>query len=220
MKYMKVRLTFTDDVLGTAPADPELFKTYVANHAPNEQKKMEEIAALMGRTGDPEDNEEQEKEEQSVKGLTVFPRGDNGEPIFLDYQIRGMFKDACGFLRRVSSTRSAKLKAYKKEVDGLILIEERKIPIVFDGTIGLCERPLRAQTMQGERVALAISESIPAGATIEFTVKCYVDSDMALVCEWLDYGTDHGMGQWRNSGKGRFTWEKLWEGNDVTECAV
>lgn len=27
--------------------------------------------------------------------------------------------------------------------------------------------------------------------------------------EWLDYGKLRGLGQWRNSGKGRFTYEIL-----------
>ena len=30
-----------------------------------------------------------------------------------------------------------------------------------------------------------------------------------LVREWLDFGCFNGLGQWRNSGKGRFTWEEL-----------
>ena len=35
--------------------------------------------------------------------------------------------------------------------------------------------------------------------------------DEALVREWLDYGAYSGIGQWRNSGKGRFTWEEIAE---------
>jgi hypothetical protein len=27
--------------------------------------------------------------------------------------------------------------------------------------------------------------------------------------EWLDYGCLRGLGQWRNSGKGRFFWERI-----------
>lgn len=83
--------------------------------------------------------------------------------------------------------------------------------IILAGDIGDCQRPLRAQTMQGERVTLANSETIPAGSTLEFTVVCFDDKDMKLVCEWLDYGVWRGLGQWRNSGKGKFTWEKLSE---------
>ncbi len=31
----------------------------------------------------------------------------------------------------------------------------------------------------------------------------------SLVREWLTYGRLRGLGQWRNSGKGRFTFEEL-----------
>ena len=72
-----------------------------------------------------------------------------------------------------------------------------------------CQRPLRASTPQGERVSIAISESIAAGAQVEFTIQCFVEDDIDLVREWLDYGRFNGIGQWRNSGKGRFTWEEI-----------
>lgn len=63
--------------------------------------------------------------------------------------------------------------------------------------------------MQGERVTLANSEAIPAGATIELTIQCMLDKHEPAVIEWLDYGKFGGIGQWRNSGKGRFEYELL-----------
>jgi hypothetical protein len=61
----------------------------------------------------------------------------------------------------------------------------------------------------GERVALACSEQIPEGAKIAFDVTLYNDEDVDLLAEWMAYGKDHGMGQWRNSGKGRFLVEEF-----------
>ena len=101
------------------------------------------------------------------------------------------------------------MKAFKKEIDGLVHVRPRAIPIVFEGEIGNCQRPLRAETAQGARVALANSESIPAGATAEFEVIMLNDKDEELVREWLDFGQWNGLGQWRNSGKGCFTWEEI-----------
>lgn len=141
--------------------------------------------------------------------MTVFPRNTEGKPIFWDYQIKGFFKDACGMLRKVPNSASSKIKAYKKEIDGLIFVKEREIPIIFDGEIGSCQRPLRAQTAQGERVALANSETVPAGSTIEFTIQLMCDTHEKAVREWLDYGVYRGIGQWRNSGKGKYEWEEL-----------
>ena len=71
------------------------------------------------------------------------------------------------------------------------------------------QRPLRAQTMQGERVTLAMSEECPANSTISFTVLCLSPEHVAAVREWLNYGYLRGLGQWRNSGRGKFVWEEL-----------
>ena len=75
--------------------------------------------------------------------------------------------------------------------------------------IGVCERPLRASTPQCEVTAIAISEEISAGATLTFDIVLLSDDHEALVREWLDYGRLSGIGQWRNSGKGRFVWEEI-----------
>jgi hypothetical protein len=105
------------------------------------------------------------------------------------------------------------MRAYKKDIDGLIFVEPRRIvlrtPDGTDPTGTDCQRPLRAQTPMGERVALAHSEEAPAGTYIECTFSCMVDSDIALVREWLDYGKWKGMGQWRNGGYGKFRWEEI-----------
>ena len=194
MKELKVTLTFNEYILGTASANPEIHAEFIASKAPDAQKMEEEVANVGA-------------DEVFEKSLTVFPRGKEGEPILYDYQIKGFMKDACGMLKRVPGTESGKLKAYKKEIDGLIFVKEREIPIKTDKPITIMQRPLRAQTAQGERVALASSERIEAGATVTFTIMTLRDDLMPVVKEWLEYGALRGIGQWRNSGAGRFSWE-------------
>jgi hypothetical protein len=196
MKEMKVRVTLLEELLGTASNNKDIHSEFIASKAPDAKSREEEIEAIG-------------VDAEVEKSMTVFPKDENGKPFYYDYQWKGAFKDSAGMLRKVPKTKSSGLKAYKKEIDGLIFINERKIPINFDGEIGNCQRPLRAQTAQGERISLANSETIPAGATMEFTIKCLVDSDMEIVKEWLDYGKLRGLGQWRNSGKGRFDWEEI-----------
>lgn len=196
MKTMRVKITFIEELLGSASANPEIHKEFIASKAPDAQSMEEEVAAIG-------------VEEFVEKSMTVFPRNAEGQPVILDYQIRGFFKAACGFLRKVKDSKSKDLKAYKKEIDGLVFVKPRMIPINFSGEIGSCQRPLRAETAQGARVALANSESIPAGATAEFEIIMLNDSDEKLVREWLDFGQWNGLGQWRNAGKGSFTWEEL-----------
>ena len=201
MKKLKVRITFTEEILGTASGDPKLHEEFVASKAPNAQSMEEEVAALG-------------VDEVVRNGMTVFPRDDQGRPFLWDYQIKGFFKDACSMLSRCGGkdsngkkaevNESSKIKAYKKIIDGLIFVNPRRIPFIFDGQVGSCQRPLRAQTAQGERIAIANSETVPAGAYIDVEIVLLNSEYEAAVIEWLDYGALRGIGCWRNASKGRF----------------
>lgn len=201
MKELKVKLTFFEEVLGTASADPEIHAEFIASKAPDAPSREEEIASIG-------------VEEAIGKAMTVFPRNKNGQPILYDYQIKGFFKNAAKAMYAIGG--DSKLTSYKTKIDNLIFINERQILLQMpDGQgIGSCQRPLRGQTAQGERIALANSETCPAGTTIEFTIKILLDSLQKNVIEWLDYGELNGIGQWHNSGKGRFTYKIL---NDAGE---
>lgn len=193
MKEMKVRLTFTEEILGTASNDKEIHAEYIASKAPDAPSKEEEIEAI-GVEGVIE------------KSMTVFPRNAEGKPILFDYQIKGFFKNSAKAFNYVK-----KFPAYKTKIDNLVFIKERQIVLQLpEGEeIGNCQRPLRASTAQGERVALANSESCPIGTVIEFTIMVMLDELMNNVIEWLDYGKLSGIGQWHNSGKGRFEWKDI-----------
>ena len=195
MKEMKVRVTLLEDILGTLPGDPEIYKTYIASKAPDAATKEQEVADFG-------------TDQVYEKGVTVFAR-DNDKPFLYDYLIKGFFKNACSALRESTDYASNKLTSYKKKIDNLVFVFPRKIFFDYEGEITICERPLRAQTPQGERVAIVASETIPAGTSIEFTVKVIKDEMMKYVIEWLDYGCFNGLGQWHNSGKGRFEWQDI-----------
>lgn len=206
MKTIKVKLTTTEGMLGTSPFNEEIYRDFIGSKSPDAATVEEEVAALGA-------------DAVTEKGMTGFPRDEDGKPFIYDYQIKGFFKDACSMLNRVGGkdengkkkklNESSKLTAFKKIIDGMIFVSPRQIPINFTGEVQLCQRPLRAQTMQGERVALAISEEVPAGASITFDITVLDESHLPAIREWLDYGALRGLGQWRNSGKGRFTWEEL-----------
>lgn len=195
MKKLNIVLTLTEEILGTASSNAEIHSEFIASKAPDAKSRDEEIAAIGA-----------DKVEE--KTMTIFHRHED-KPILFDYQIKGFFKDACSSLTRVPGTKSKELKAYKKVIDGTIFVEPRMIHFEIPNgqEIGNCQRPLRAQTAQGERIALANSETIPAGTKIKFTVNLLDGKSEGVVLEWLEYGQLRGLGQWRNSGKGRFTFE-------------
>lgn len=196
---MKVRVTLIEDMLGTLPADPEIYRDFIASKAPDAMTREEETGVFG-------------EEPVAEKGITVFARDKEGNPFIYDYLIKGFFKNACSAMRDVTGSASSKVKAYKKKIDNLVFVSPRmiKLPIAADD-LGICERPLRASTAQGERVALASSEVVPAGTQFEFEVESLTKDMIELVCEWLDYGKYNGLGCWHNSGKGRFSWENITE---------
>lgn len=197
MGKVEVTLTFVTELLGTAPSDKEIYSSYIAAEAVaagqlNGHGLMEELDSL------PADD----------KGRTVFHRNAEGKPILFDYQIKGFMKESCGMQARFPNTLSKGLKAYKKLIDGMVFVWPRHIEIEMPAgaKIGTLERPLRAQTAQGERVALACSEMIPSGSKITFEIES-LNTDVIgkdMIKEWLNYGRMKGLGQWRNGSYGRF----------------
>lgn len=193
---MKVRITLTEEMLGTKAANKDVFADFIASKAPDGDRRREELETA---------------EHREEAGTTVFHRDQDGAPILWDYQIKGFFKDACGALRRADGTASKELKAYKSTIDGVIFPTPRKIRLCLPagGEVGICERPLRAETAQGPRVSVCRSETVPAGTTFEIEIAVMAKTLVPLVKEWLDYGALRGLGQWRNSGKGRFEWKEV-----------
>lgn len=216
MKRMHIMITFTEPILGTANNNENIHREFIASKAPDAISREEEVAAL-GVEGVEE------------KSMTVFSRNKDGQPIIWNYQIKGFFKEVCGSLQRSAkgefyAKESCKIKAYKKVIDCNIepagdKCMNRMIPIVIaqNTEIDDFQRPLRAQTAQGERIALANSERISERATAEFYVVT-PDAYVGAIYEWLECGYMHGLGQWRNAGHGRFTYEVL-EVEDIKSLA-
>jgi hypothetical protein len=97
------------------------------------------------------------------------------------------------------------------------------------------ERPLRAETMKGERVALARSQELPVGTQAVFAVDILTPDDKGKdedeeegddgkkkkvrrtnatitidhLFDCLHYGSLKGWGQWRGGGWGTIIWEQL-----------
>ena len=200
MKEIKLKITLLEDMLGTAAEDQETHENYVAIRSDDVNKMEEEVKTIPSK---------RKLNDVYTVPMTIFSRDNDGNPIMWDYQFKGLFKDACSMLKRIPGTKSSKIKAYKKDIDGLIFVKPRKVPIHLSGPMSTLQRPLRASTPQGERIALAKSETIPAGSTIELTVLLMADSYEEVLFEWLDYGKLRGIGQWRNAGYGRYTYEVL-----------
>ena len=201
MNTIKYRATFTEGLLATKPNDETVHETYVAakREAGAAKDELDAEARAVAEI------------ERLEKGRTVFHRDAEGRPIVWDYQIKGFLKDAIKALRRDPKSACAALKNYKGVIDGSVFVKPRQIVLQLpEGMrLGTCQRPLRAQTMQGERVALAQSEEAPAGTVIEFEVLTLAPGLEKALNECWKYAELRFMGAWRNSGKGTATIEEL-----------
>ena len=208
MQKLNITITTTESLLGSANANPEVYREFIASKSPSAEAAREEIESLPVET-------------QMEKATTVFPRDEKG--IFLwDYQLRGFLKEAIGVACELGEEVSKPLTkwTYKRAVDSLVFVNPRRIYAYRDGSIikvpdSSNTRPLRAATMQGDRVALASSEQLDAGVTFSAEIawlsgtnsksKIAINEDMIT---WaLNYGAMKGLGQWRGGGFGRFKWE-------------
>lgn len=196
LETLKVKLTFTEDLLGSWPADPEIFTRFVSSKAPSPWLQAEEQDSLPSRTME--------------TGLTVFPEDEKG--LFLyNYHLKGFLKEAGNTLKD-----GLGVKNLRSKIDNYVFIKPRKIYLTRNGQVvkepdDIFERPLRGQTPQGPRVTLVGSERVKAPIEIRFTVEVIENKEVTvdLIREILNYGDFKGIGQWRNGGWGSFQWEEV-----------
>lgn len=191
MKTIKVSAEFIEECLGTNASNPDVHREYIAGLAPDAPSTAEEVAAVGA-------------EAVERAGMTVFPKDEQGRVMMWDYMVKGMLKHAASALREVPNNPWAAIKNYKKHLTDLVFVKPRKIIFNAPVTVGNCQRPLIGQTPQGPRIALANSETIPAGTTFDFEILMLDERFEEKIKLLLDYGELMGLGQWRNSGKGRF----------------
>lgn len=202
---INVRINFIESILGSAPADPDIFTRFVSARAPSPWLQAEENDTIPERTQD--------------TGATVFHCDDKG--LFLyDYHIKGFLKEAGNVLK---NTDGIKIKNLRSKIDNYVFIRPRRIYLMRNGKPiqeedEILERPLRGMTARGERVSLVKSEVVHTPCYIECTVEVLQHKEVkpAVIRKLLGYGRYKGIGQWRNGGWGRFEWEEVKEIETMT----
>jgi hypothetical protein len=205
MNELQIKLVFTESLLGMCSGNPELHREYIASKSKDAAKLDEEMKDLSAS-------------EIVAKTSTVFPRHD-GWLFLWDYQIKGFIKEAIGVQVELGNIKGLSKWTYKRVIDSTVFIQPRRVVLynasgdpLFEPD-GMLQRPLRASTMQGDRVALASSEFVEAGASCHFTLKWLPSSNVKSAFYAIDedvlesalrYGELKGCGQWRNGGHGTF----------------
>lgn len=205
----RFKLTGITPILGSISMNKQIYTDFIRTRA---EKQKAPIDAQKNAEEDVDNVTEMDE-----KGITGFYRDADGNIILKAYQIKGFFKDAARALKD-----QIKLTSHVSKVDNYVFLKERDIQLLKDGkpikeADDFLERPLRAETAQGPRVALAKSEIVNEGWTLEFTVKVVenkgtaksVAMSMDVVRSLFEYGEMKGLLQWRNAGYGSFELEEI-----------
>ena len=212
MKYteQKFKLTGISPILGSIAMDKKVFTEYLATKGKTPEEKEKALQDVDNVPETPEDAENK---------ATGFYRDENGNFILKEYQVKGFLKEAARVLKDQLG-----LVAPVSKIDNFVFIRETNLIIhtATGGTVTeadtILDRPLRAMTAQGPRVALAYSEMV-SDWNIEFTLRVLQNDGskksaamtMDTIEELLDYGFLKGLLQWRNGGYGKFIFEKIGE---------
>lgn len=191
-KYYELKVVFLTPILGSQP-QRDVASEFLAKRAGFINLPEDEIETLP---------------EALDRGTTVFHRDEkSGMPILYDYMVKGFLKNAGKVLN--GKTESG-VKNLRSKINDSTFVTPRKIELHMpeDGEVAYLERPLRAETAQGPRVALARSEMLPEGTW--FTCNLVTlpgDVSESVLSDLLDYGFYMGIGQWRNGSWGQFRYE-------------
>lgn len=197
-----------------------------------EQKEFEELKAVLRayqeRVGKrdplPENIEDlltyskevtEEYEALLAKGetqkSTVFMRDESGHAILSTHMFIGNYKE--NLKSMINNSEKGSLAIKSKVATGEVMSTDVKVVEDFvrpsmdiarneKGEPCIIERPIRFERMGKVMTAIAMSEYIPAGAEVTFTLRIRAGSPfLDLLPDLLQMGRNNGIGQWRGSGK-------------------
>lgn len=191
VQIFDVEIELLTEMLGTVPKNKDVYRDYIESKRPVESGKIEDETETVGQLEE--------------KGWTGFHSDEKGLFVY-DYFIKGFFKNAANVLKE-----SFKITAFRSKLNDYLFISPRRVYLGLKEPAGVIERPLRGQTAQGPRIALARSDFVPAGTKISFRLEVIENKKFKTdhVKELMDYGRYLGLGQFRNGSYGRFEVKKF-----------
>ena len=224
IEWYAVEVEFIEPLLATTPSDAATWEEWVrpaqaeraeragevvAPAQAEEQRvyvQREALAAATARTRAQADaaagRDEDFVADEHPRQMTLFPHDAHG-PFLWDYQMRGHLRELANAVKEEMG-----IKAFRAKLSAGLVVRPRRI--YLRGTLTEpIRRPLRAYTPQGERVAIAESQAVMAGARALFYLGRLPLMDRAVswdvLRDLLDWGEIRGMGQWRTGGWGIYS---------------
>lgn len=234
-KY-RIEITLLREMLGTNPVDADIHDAHRIERERKLIQEKSKVNTAVNKYADARDISEERKQteiqkikdraeelqetigELDEKGVTCFFREDDGIAIG-DHMIYGFMKAAAEAITRTRAKKNGTILGSASYTESIInqhvrceeefIVVAKDIVRKGDGTPHYCVRSLRAMTAQGPRVSIAKSERIKKGSTFSFTLKVLEGSPLTQkdIEDIFSYGETTGFGQWRNCGKGSFTYK-------------
>lgn len=213
MDKWRVTLELTEKMLGTVPKNKDVYTNFIQNKALDRVEPPMVPAAITAQ------EVETVVQETEGAGWTGFHQNERGLLVY-DYFIKGFIKNAANILKSDMGKFCLKKSEggfanFKSHINNYVFVRPREIYITDQRKLqlltepdGVLERPLRAMTAQGPRVALVKSDYVEAGRTMGFEIWLADGHPFQHVDEMLGrllaYGELQGLGQWRNGSFGTF----------------
>ncbi len=214
---MDIHLEFTEELLGGISKDPNLFSRWILE---KKGEGKDELPSTVDQevSGDQTEDEMETEVDEEVETAPValseeemkstgFHSDDHGLFVY-DYFLKGFFKEVGNTLKK-----SLDVSALRGKIVKNLFVEPRRIHIMDasgnfkeepDGTV---ERPIQIMGKKGPRQALAKSDKVDAGSTLDFSLKLYPEFNpkkwQEIITSILGYGSDQALGQFRTGGYGK-----------------
>ena len=233
--FYRVVIQFINPMLGTIPFSQGVVDKWIESEKIKHQVKYDNLTD--DEMKEVESNAVMELEDKSWTGFhqsVDLPSDDPnfGKHFIYNYMIKGNLRYAASVFNGSSYEKDGNKKEFprnfKAKVTNAVFVGPRRVYLPLKEDVDLephtdedgketgfmrikssLERPLRAQTMQGPRTALAKSDYLPAGAELEFQLRLIgISGTNKVSAEHLQallyYGQYNGLGQWRTAGFGAY----------------
>ena len=231
--YVKVRMYFTNSILGLTPNNPKMLDEFMAIKAQKATKRLTNQEKIEETRMEFFQNLESEMSSLAVdedmidmidKGTMIFPKDDQGNPCFFGYQWKGYLKEKIqGGLNRdqgitgPNGDEIGKLKDIRNRLQGIsqdvTIVDELNPIFMKEGdVITINQHPIHfdSRVNYGTKdTAIVSCEEIPRGAYTEVIFRVERKGWFPVIKYCLEAGAVTGTGSRRGDGFGTFVFEEV-----------
>lgn len=203
IKVYRVTLQAETEILGTRPKHPDVMRRWLEEQSQPGQDELEALAKAVVDSEDAASAREDAEVDRELARWSGFPTDPETDEIFLyNYQFIGALKEWANKYREQFGIQNMRAK-----VASHVFIQPRCIYLGITHPDAVVERPLRAHTAKGDRIALVKSDALAVGTRISFEVHLVPHKEITaeVLQKLFLFGRYAGTFQWRGGGYGQMS---------------